>query len=126
MSIAVKSVNDFSGLHDGVRILVDEHMPEGMDEYKLNVDLWPKELAPSESLCNTFKDRPDSWDEFVDGYFRELDAERDIWITAIIAMARKGVVTLLYTCGSPERNIANTIRDYILRVLAEQPEEKAA
>ncbi len=126
MSINVKNVNESKGMHDGIRILVDEHMPEGNDEYSLNVDLWPKELAPSESLCSTYKGHPEKWDDFVKAYYKELDSERDVWINAIVRMARKSAITLLYTCGSPAHNIAVVIRDYIFRALAERPEEKAA
>ena len=126
MSISVKNVNEKKGLHDGIRILVDEHIPEGKDEYILDVDLWPKELSPSERLCQTYDGNPGLWDEFVREYSAELDAERDFWINAIIVMARKSVVTLLYTCGTPDHNIAVVIKDYILRALTEQPEQKAA
>ena len=126
MSISIKNVNENKGLHDGIRILVDEHIPEGKDEYSLDVDLWPRELAPSERLCNIYMGQPEGWDEFVRAYWRELDAERDVWINALVAMARKGGITLLYTCGTPEHNIAVVIRDYIFRALSEHPEEKAA
>lgn len=47
-----------------------------------------------------------------DGYFRELDSKPDVW-EPIIAAARLGSVTLVYTSKDERHNNAVALKDYI-------------
>src|SRR5579863_10421324 len=60
---------------DGLRVLVDRLWPRGIAKEKARVDLWPKEIAPSDALRRLVHGDPTKWDEFVAAYRRELAQE---------------------------------------------------
>ena len=48
--IRVKRVYEDAAKDDGYRILVDRLWPRGLTKNKARVDLWMKEIAPSDAL----------------------------------------------------------------------------
>jgi uncharacterized protein YeaO (DUF488 family) len=50
MSLKVKRVYDKPDKIDGLRILVDRLWPRGLTKEKAKIDLWLKEIAPSNEL----------------------------------------------------------------------------
>ena len=60
---------------DGLRILVDRLWPRGMAREKAHVDLWLKDVAPSNALRRQFHLHPDHWAAFKAGYDAELARE---------------------------------------------------
>ncbi len=54
---------------DGIRILVDRLWPRGLSKDAAKVDLWLKDIAPSDELRRWFKHDPLKWDEFKSRYF---------------------------------------------------------
>ena len=61
------------GNNDGFRILVDRVWPRGLSKDKVKVDLWQKDIAPSNSLRKWFTHDEKKWNEFKRRYFKELD-----------------------------------------------------
>src|SRR5512143_3737033 len=114
MKILIKNVAEPWDRRDGVRVMVDETLPSGMDEYKARVDMWPREIGPSNRLREFLEKNPAKWDEFEERYIKELDTEKDLWVNMILRKARIGTVTLLYSKGTPEHNNAVCVRDYIM------------
>jgi uncharacterized protein YeaO (DUF488 family) len=55
------------------RILVDRLWPRGLSNDKIKVDLWQKDIAPSNSLRKWFGHDERKWDEFKRRYFKELN-----------------------------------------------------
>jgi uncharacterized protein YeaO (DUF488 family) len=50
MNVAIKRVYDEPSESDGTRILVDRLWPRGLTKEKARVDIWLKEIAPSNEL----------------------------------------------------------------------------
>ena len=58
---------------DGTRILVVRLWPRGIARDKARIDLWLKDIAPSDALCKRFHGKSDEWDAFCAAYFAELE-----------------------------------------------------
>jgi uncharacterized protein YeaO (DUF488 family) len=72
VTIRIKRVYDQASEEDGFRILVDRLWPRGMSKDKAKVDLWLKEVAPSDDLRKWFSHDPKKWKEFKKRYENEL------------------------------------------------------
>src|SRR5919198_1358353 len=84
------------GNNSSFRILVDRLWPRGLSKDKVKVDLWQKDVAPSNSLRKWFGHDEKKWDEFKRRYFMELDEKREELIDIILSKASEGPITLLY------------------------------
>lgn len=97
---------------DGFRILVDRLWPRGLSKDKLKLDMWLKEIGPSNELRKWFGHDPDKWDEFKDKFFQELDQKEEL-INQIVTEAKKGDVILLFGAKDEEHNNAVALKEYI-------------
>lgn len=97
---------------DGFRILVDRLWPRGVSKEKAAVDLWLKDIAPSDGLRKWFGHDPRKWPEFMKRYHRELAAKKDL-ITIVENRVRDGNVTLLYGAADREHNNAAALQAYL-------------
>ena len=70
--IKVKRVYEPPSEDDGVRVLVDRLWPRGLSRESAKVDLWLRDVAPSDELRRWFGHNPSKWDEFKRRYFEEL------------------------------------------------------
>jgi uncharacterized protein YeaO (DUF488 family) len=90
---------------DGMRILVDRLWPRGLTKEKAKVDLWLKEIAPSNELRKWFGHEPKKWPEFKRKYAKELET-----LSGPLALLRqeasRGTITLLYGARDEEHNEA--------------------
>jgi uncharacterized protein YeaO (DUF488 family) len=114
MKINIKRAYDPPSKGDGVRILVDRLWPRGIAKEKLKLDLWLKDIAPSDTLRQWFSHDRDRWDEFKAHYFEELDANREV-VERIIREAGKRPVTLLFSSKELEFNNAVALKEYLER-----------
>jgi uncharacterized protein YeaO (DUF488 family) len=95
---------------DGFRILVDRLWPRGMSKQKAQLDLWLKEVAPSDELRQWFSHEPEKWAEFQKKYQTELTAKQDL-LTQIKQLEKeKDTVTLVYSARDTERNNAVALK----------------
>jgi uncharacterized protein YeaO (DUF488 family) len=62
--LKVKRVYDQPQKEDGFRILVDRLWPRGLSKDEAKVDLWLKEIAPSDKLRKWFSHDPKKWGRF--------------------------------------------------------------
>ena len=115
--IQVKRVYEAAEPQDGARFLVERLWPRGMKKESLQMDGWLKEVAPSTALRQWFGHDPVRWAEFQRRYTVELDAAPDAW-APLVAAARHGPVTLLYSARDTEHNAALALRDYLERTPA--------
>lgn len=104
--LKIKRVYDPPSDDDGKRILIDRLWPRGLSKDEAQIDEWAKNVAPSTRLRKWFSHDPGKWGEFRQRFFAELDAEQE-GVDSIIAVARKGTVTLLY--GSKEERYNNAV-----------------
>lgn len=98
---------------DGTRILVDRLWPRGVSKVKAHFDDWIKDIAPSTELRQWFGHDPARWMEFQHRYHAELQQHGE-QLDQLRALARKGVVTLVYGARDREHNDAVVLRDVLL------------
>jgi uncharacterized protein YeaO (DUF488 family) len=116
MAIRLKRIYDAPARGDGMRILVDRLWPRGIAKEKAKIDLWLKEIAPSDGLRKRFHAKPEKWDAFLDAYFAELDSgAADDAAKALRRHVRKGAVTLLYAARDEAHNNAVALKAWLAR-----------
>lgn len=98
---------------NALRILVDRLWPRGVSKGALKLDLWAKELAPSDALRRWFGHDPKRWREFESRYRFEL-AEKTPALKQIAELARDRDVVLLYGARDEKHNQAVVLRDVLL------------
>ena len=99
--------------NDGYRVLVDRLWPRGLSKEKAHVDLWLKDVAPSDELRKWFGHDPKRWSEFQERYRAELRKK-----TALIKQLKqfekeRGTVTLLYSAHDELHNQAVALHDFL-------------
>ena len=105
--IRVKRVYDAPDESDGFRVLVDRLWPRGLSKEKAKVDLWLREVSPSDGLRKWYSHDPRKWDLFRERYAGEL-SHREGLLERIGAIEQEnGRVTLLF--GSKEPRINNAV-----------------
>lgn len=72
MPVHLKRVYDAPADDDGYRILVDRLWPRGLSRENAHIDLWLKEVGPSNELRHWFDHIDERYDEFVRRYADEL------------------------------------------------------
>jgi hypothetical protein len=65
--MSLKRVYQKPEKQDGFRVLVDRFWPRGLTKEKARVDLWLKDLAPSDQLRKWYGHDPSKWEEFTRG-----------------------------------------------------------
>ena len=71
--VALKRVYAAASPGDGRRVLVERLWPRGLRKEAAGVDLWLKEVAPSNALRRWFHEAPEArWPAFQDRYREEL------------------------------------------------------
>mgnify|MGYP000344252743 CR=1 FL=1 len=72
MDTRTKRIYEVPDPYDGTRVLVDGMWPRGLSKDKTNINLWLKEIAPSNKLRKWFFHVPDKCENFQNKYFQEL------------------------------------------------------
>lgn len=95
---------------DGTRVLVDRLWPRGLSKEAAAVDLWLKDVAPSDGLRRWFHHQVALWSEFEARYRAELAApERVAALDRLAALVAAGPVTLLYGAKDEVHNQARVL-----------------
>jgi uncharacterized protein YeaO (DUF488 family) len=110
--IKIERIYDNPKGNDGFRILVDRLWPRGLSKDKVRIDLWQKDVAPSNSLRKWFGHDEKKWDDFKRRYFKELDKNIDS-VRTILCKARQGSITLLYGAKEERFNNAVALKEYL-------------
>jgi uncharacterized protein YeaO (DUF488 family) len=79
--LSIKRVYQPPGNEDGVRVLVDRLWPRGLSRERAQIDLWLKEIAPSDALRRRYHGDPAAWEEFKTAYYAEL--KQPPWQSAV-------------------------------------------
>jgi uncharacterized protein YeaO (DUF488 family) len=115
-NLRLKRVYDPAEAADGLRVLVDRLWPRGISKDKARIDLWLKDISPSNALRLRFHGNPEKWKEFVAFYGRELKAESaQIAMDTLKQKLREGPVTLLYAARDIEHNNAVALKEWLER-----------
>jgi uncharacterized protein YeaO (DUF488 family) len=108
--IRIKRIYEEVAGEDGFRILVDRLWPRGIKKETAEIDLWLKEVAPSNELRKWFSHDPGKWEEFKKKYAKELLAKRELLKKIRRIEKEKGTVTLLYSARDVEHNNAVALK----------------
>lgn len=111
--IRTKRVYDQASKEDGFRILVDRLWPRGMSQDKAKIDLWLKEVAPSDDLRKWFSHDPKKWQEFKKRYENELKDKQELLRKIKQTEKEKGTVTILYSAKDEEHNQAVALATFL-------------
>ncbi len=109
--VGLKRIYEKSGITDGKRVLVDRLWPRGVKKSTANVDLWLKDVAPSDELRQWFSHDPSKWKEFKAKYKRELDGSKAF--ADLADMVRTSDVTILYAAKDTEHNNAVALAEFL-------------
>jgi uncharacterized protein YeaO (DUF488 family) len=104
--IRVKRIYEPTKKDDGFRILVDRLWPRGFSRDKLRIDLWVRDIAPSDALRNWFSHDPKKWATFQKKYRDELKDRRELVRQIKQLEKENGTVTLLYSAKDTKHNKA--------------------
>ena len=111
--LKVKRVYDPLEKDDGIRILVDKLWPRGVQ--KDQVDVWLKDIAPSDEIRKWYNHDPNKWEEFKRKYFEELSRNHKVEILLQL-IEKENNATLLFASKSPYNN-AVALKEYLEKVL---------
>ena len=107
--ILIKRIYDPPGPEDGRRYLVDRLWPRGVK--KSAIDIWIRDVAPSDDLRNWFHHETPRWNVFRNRYRKELSHNKEA--IAELRKAAKGTATLLYGAKDETHNQAVVLADYL-------------
>ncbi len=112
----IKRVYAPAAADDGLRVLVDRLWPRGIAKEKARIDLWLKDIAPSEALRRRFHGEPSKWQEFVAAYDGELRREpASAAVASLREHLRRQPVTLLYAARDETHNNAVALKEWLER-----------
>lgn len=110
--LRVKRVYEKVGVTDGFRVLVDRLWPRGLTKGKAKIDLWLKDVAPSDELRGWFGHDTAKWGEFKKRYFQELRDKSQL-VKTLKDNLQKGPITLLYGAKDTKHNNAVVLQEYL-------------
>ena len=111
--IKIKRIYEPPEKEDGFRVLVDRLWPRGVSKDKARVDLWLKEIAPSDQLRKWFSHDPEKWEDFKKRYREELEDKEKLIQTIKKIEKERGVVTLLYSAKDEKHNNAVALNEVL-------------
>jgi uncharacterized protein YeaO (DUF488 family) len=116
--IKTKRVYEEIDSGDGQRILVDRLWPRGVSKDRSQIDVWLRDLAPSEDLRLWYAHDPQRWPRFQHHYMMELqDPGKTSVLKDLLHRAEKGTVTLIYAAHDTERNNAVVLKNFLEQCL---------
>ncbi len=111
--LKIKRVYEKPARADGMRVLVDRLWPRGVAKAAARVDLWRKDVAPSDALRKWFGHDPERWAEFRKRYAAEL--RKNPAVAELRALVRRCAVTLLFAAKDEGRNNAVVLAAFLRR-----------
>jgi uncharacterized protein YeaO (DUF488 family) len=115
MKIEIERSYDITGKRKtSRRFLVDRLWPRGIKKEVLQLDLWVKELSPSNELRKWYDHDPRKWEGFKERYFKELDKWSEELEKFMHAIEKHKKITLIYSSTEREINNAVALKEYLL------------
>ncbi|MCL2037785.1 DUF488 domain-containing protein [Candidatus Saccharibacteria bacterium] len=113
MAVNIKRIYTPASGEDGFRVLVDRLWPRGVSKEEAKLDLWLKEIAPSNELREWFGHDPAKWAEFEKRYIIELNENPETVDQLREILKKNKRVTLLYGARDETHNEAVVLQKYI-------------
>ncbi|MCL5789722.1 MAG: DUF488 family protein [Candidatus Thermoplasmatota archaeon] len=120
MTLKLKRIYEPYSKDDGFRVLVERLWPRGMSKEKAHVELWLRNIGPSNELRKWFNHDTNKWEEFQKRYLHELENNIALdKLKSIVSMQRN--VTLVFSSQNEENNNAVVLYN----LLAKQKDKKS-
>jgi uncharacterized protein YeaO (DUF488 family) len=110
--INIKRVYENPSNGDGYRILVDRLWPRGISKEKAGIEVWLRDVAPSNELREWFSHDPVKWEEFVKRYRKELVGSKAFG-NLLSLIRKKKKVTLVYSARDTLHNQAAALKSLL-------------
>jgi uncharacterized protein YeaO (DUF488 family) len=110
--IKVKRIYDPPEPRDGFRTLVDRLWPRGISKEKARVDLWLREIAPSNALRKWYGHDPAKWAQFKSKYLEEIK-EKKTEFDLLRQKAKGGTITFLFSSKEEKLNNAAALKEFV-------------
>ncbi|HEX5429509.1 MAG TPA: DUF488 domain-containing protein [Patescibacteria group bacterium] len=110
--IKLKRVYEPVKKSDGFRVLVDRLWPRGVSKQKAKVDVWMKEIGPTDKLRKWFGHDPKRWNGFRTKYKAELKKNPELKNLKALAKKHKNL-TLVYGAKDEEHNQAVVLKEFL-------------
>lgn len=94
--IKTKRVYEEYSKNDGFRILIDRLWPRGISKNRAKIDLWIKDVAPSNDLRRWYSYNPENTQEFQKRYLAELKSKDDSLKEIKKIVEKQKTITFLY------------------------------
>ena len=114
--IKIKRVYEEYSPDDGFRILIDRLWPRGVSKDNAHVDLWFKEIAPTDKLRKWFSHDPKKWESFKKKYIEELKENKPSLDKIKNLKKEHKIMTLVFSAKDEQHNNAVVLIE-ILRML---------
>jgi uncharacterized protein YeaO (DUF488 family) len=113
--VRIKRVYEKADSEDGFRVLVDRLWPRGMKKEAAKIDLWMKDVAPSDALRKSFCHDVEKWPEFQKRYLAELKQKKEL-VGELKKMEKEHrTLTLLFGAKDEEHNQAVVLAQVLKR-----------
>src|SRR4051794_26701300 len=103
-TLHTKRIYEDASDDDGLRVMVDRLWPRGISKARAALDLWAKDVAPTEALREWFDHRPERFAEFERRYRNELQSNPALMQLRDFIGTSKA--TLLFGAKDPDLNQA--------------------
>lgn len=114
-TITIKRIYEEPEPDDGMRVLVDRLWPRGIKKENASIDLWLKEIAPSDELRKWFQHEPEKFLVFRRRYETELHMpEKQEALEKLHQLTRQGPLTLIFAARDREHNNAVVLQDMLV------------
>jgi uncharacterized protein YeaO (DUF488 family) len=112
--LRIKRVYQPPDPQDGVRVLVDRLWPRGLSRERAQIDLWLKEIAPSDALRHRFHGDPAGWEDFKTAYYAELERPpAQSAVRELLDRLIREPVTLLFAARNESCNNAAALKEWL-------------
>ncbi|MDE1804853.1 MAG: DUF488 domain-containing protein [Candidatus Micrarchaeota archaeon] len=111
MLAGVKRIYEKPDITDGQRVLVDRLWPRGVKKSTSNIDIWLKDVAPSNELRKWFAHDPEKWEEFKKRYRKEIEGTKAF--AELLKLVKASDVTFVFAAKDVEHNNAVALAEFV-------------
>ena len=111
--ILIKNIYEKPEANDGFRILIENTLPSEISKESLKLNLWMKDIAPSNDLKEWYDDNPDKWVEFENKYLNELNSKGELIKQLKIIEKFNKIITIIHTSKDHEHNHAIILKEFL-------------
>jgi uncharacterized protein YeaO (DUF488 family) len=113
--LKLKRIYEPAAASDGYRVLVDRLWPRGLSKSRARINLWMKDIGPSDALRKWFRHEPRRWTSFRARYSRELRQKPQLTLQLKKLLKERRTVTLLFGARDEQHNEAVALQAFLQR-----------